>query len=93
MKLNRHSLAWEKEALMDPDKYSSKELDIEINRKLYANGFKWTCCGQPGGARGCEWHKHKAYESDDTDETWSSESRESGKSGDGDEGGEGDENA
>ncbi|KAJ4392699.1 hypothetical protein N0V85_006878 [Neurospora sp. IMI 360204] len=89
LKFNRHSMAWEKEAIIDTDEYSSKELDTAINRKLYPNGFRWTCCGQPGGARGCEWYKHKADEGEDTDET--STSSENGENGDGDEGDEGDE--
>ncbi|KAK3505473.1 hypothetical protein B0T13DRAFT_493030 [Neurospora crassa] len=40
------------------------ELNAPHHREENPDGFTWSCCGLPGGRRGCKRCPHKAYEGD-----------------------------
>ena len=38
----------------DHDEDCHGTIDTNTNRREHPEGFKWSCCGEPGGSQGCE---------------------------------------
>ncbi|KAK3494177.1 uncharacterized protein B0T23DRAFT_411384 [Neurospora hispaniola] len=99
MQLNRASYSWWTEEGIDTSEYTSKELNAPHDREENPDGFTWSCCGLPGGRRGCKRCPHKAYEGDtdysgdseDSDEGDDRCGSDEGDESDGSQGGEDDE--
>ncbi|EGO57263.1 hypothetical protein NEUTE1DRAFT_80763 [Neurospora tetrasperma FGSC 2508] len=91
MQLNRASYSWWTEEHIETSEYTSKELNAPHHREENPDGFTWSCCGLPGGRRGCKRCPHKAYEGD-TDYSGDSEDSDEvdDDSGSSDEGNESD---
>ncbi|EAA29855.1 hypothetical protein GE21DRAFT_3841 [Neurospora crassa] len=85
MQLNRASYSWWIEEGIDTSEYTSKELNAPHHREENPDGFTWSCCGLPGGRRGCKRCPHKAYEGD-TDYSGDSEDSEDSDEADDDSG-------
>ncbi|KAK3935499.1 hypothetical protein QBC46DRAFT_397417 [Diplogelasinospora grovesii] len=55
MEMDDDSSAW-----YDWDERCHGTMDSKENRKLYPDGFVWTCCDEEGSAPGCKYGRHQS---------------------------------